>query len=81
MLKGYTLPRTPEGTSSLAPMPPWHYVGTCLVVEYEADPQLALADVQWHKFGSNGDKDTITIGRVTLIVMRRSGVVRFDERR
>ena len=39
MLKGYTAPRTPKGTSSLAPMPPWHYVGTCLAVEYEADPK------------------------------------------
>lgn len=38
MLKGYSLPRTPKGTSSLAPAPPWHYVGTCLAVEYEADP-------------------------------------------
>ncbi len=39
MLKGYTLPRTPKGTSSLAPTPPWHYVGNCLAVEYEADPE------------------------------------------
>lgn len=39
MLKGYTLPRTPKGTSSLAPMPPWHYAGTCLAVEYEAAPE------------------------------------------
>ena len=39
MLKGYTLPRTPKGTSSLAPAPPWHYVGSCLAVEYEADPE------------------------------------------
>jgi acetoacetate decarboxylase len=38
MLKGYTLPRTPRGTSSLAPAPPWHYVGTCLAVEYDAAP-------------------------------------------
>jgi len=38
-LKGYTLPRTPRGTSSLAPDPPWHYVGTCLTVEYEAEPE------------------------------------------
>lgn len=37
-LKGYTLPRTPLGTSSLAPAPPWHYVGNCLAVEYDADP-------------------------------------------
>lgn len=39
MLQGYTLPRTPKGTSSLAPMPPWHYVGNCLAVEYEADAE------------------------------------------
>lgn len=39
MLKGYTAPRTPKGTSSLAPFPPWHYVGMVLAVEYEADPQ------------------------------------------
>lgn len=38
MLKGYTLPRTPKGNSSLAPDPPWHYVGTCLAVEFEAAP-------------------------------------------
>ncbi len=40
MLKGYTLPRTPKGTSSLAPMPPWHYVGNCLAVEFEARPDV-----------------------------------------
>lgn len=43
MLKGYTLPRTPKGTSSLAPTPPWHYVGTCLAVAYEADPKAVRA--------------------------------------
>src|SRR6185369_9989420 len=43
MLKGYTLPRTPRGTSSLAPAPPWHYVGNALAVEFEADPSLAAA--------------------------------------
>ncbi len=43
MLKGYTLPRTPKGTSSLAPTPPWHYVGTCLAVAYEADPTAVRA--------------------------------------
>ena len=43
MLKGYTLPRTPKGTSSLAPKPPWHYVGICLAVEYEADPEAVRA--------------------------------------
>lgn len=39
MLKGYTLPRTPNGSSSLAPTPPWHYAGNCLAVEYEGNPE------------------------------------------
>jgi acetoacetate decarboxylase len=43
MLKGYTLPRTPHGTSSLAPAPPWHYVGNALAVEFEAAPAFAAA--------------------------------------
>jgi acetoacetate decarboxylase len=43
MLKGYTLPRTPRGTSSLAPTPPWNYVCTCLTVEFAADPAKAAA--------------------------------------
>jgi acetoacetate decarboxylase len=43
MLKGYTLPRTPRGTSSLAPAPPWHYVGNALAVEFDAAPASAAA--------------------------------------
>ena len=43
MLKGYTLPRTPRGTSSLAPLPPWHYVGNAIAVEFDADPMAAAA--------------------------------------
>jgi acetoacetate decarboxylase len=43
MLKGYTLPRTPRGTSCLAPAPPWHYVGVSLAVEFETDPDKAAA--------------------------------------
>ena len=43
MLKGYTLPRTPKGTSSLAARPPWHYVGTCLAVEYDANPDAVAS--------------------------------------
>lgn len=39
MLRGYTTPRTPGGTSSLAPAPPWHYVSTSLAIEYWADPR------------------------------------------
>ncbi len=29
---------------------------------------LALADVQWHKFGTAGEKNTIAVGRVTVTV-------------
>ena len=43
MLQGYTLPRTPKGTSSLVPPPPWHYVGNCLAVQYEADPEAVAS--------------------------------------
>jgi acetoacetate decarboxylase len=43
MLEGYTLPRTPRGTSSLVPRPPWHYVGDALAVEFEARPAAAAA--------------------------------------
>ena len=32
-LEGYSLPRTPEGRSSLVPAPPWHYAGEFLVLE------------------------------------------------
>jgi hypothetical protein len=37
-VRGYTIPRTETGTSSLVPSPPWHYVGDFLVVDYWADP-------------------------------------------
>jgi len=43
MLKGYSTPRSPEGRSSLVPAPPWHYVGSLLVVEYWAEPEAAAA--------------------------------------
>lgn len=43
MLKGYTLPRTPRGTSSLSLAPPWHYVGNALAVEFDTDPDAAHA--------------------------------------
>jgi acetoacetate decarboxylase len=42
-LRGYSLPRTPEGRSSLVPAPPWHYVGDFLVIEYWADPGAVAA--------------------------------------
>jgi hypothetical protein len=41
MLKGYTLPRTPRGTSCLVPAPPWHYVGNAIAVEFEANASAA----------------------------------------
>jgi acetoacetate decarboxylase len=44
MPHGYSLPLSPKGTASLVPMPPWHYAGDFLVIEYWADPQ-AVADV------------------------------------
>ena len=38
MIKGYTLPRTPLGKSSLVPIPPWHYVGDVLAVGIQNRP-------------------------------------------
>jgi acetoacetate decarboxylase len=43
MLRGYSVPRSPEGRSSLVPAPPWHYVGDFLVLEYWADPAAVAA--------------------------------------
>ncbi|WP_206951796.1 acetoacetate decarboxylase family protein [Trinickia acidisoli] len=43
MLQGYSLPRTPDGRSSLAPRPPWHYTGEALAVEFRADAQAIAA--------------------------------------
>jgi acetoacetate decarboxylase len=43
MLRGYSVPRSPEGRSSLVPPPPWHYVGDFLVLEYWADPAAVQA--------------------------------------
>ena len=36
-MKGYSLPFSPTGRSSLVPAPPWHYVGNLIVIEYWAD--------------------------------------------
>jgi acetoacetate decarboxylase len=43
MLRGYSLPRSPEGRSSLVPAPPWHYVGDFVVIEYWAEPSAVAA--------------------------------------
>lgn len=71
MLKGYTLPRTPRGTSGLVAAPPWHYVGNALAVEYEADPaavatflpeqldpesaRCAVYFIEWQYAGESGE--------------------------
>src|SRR4051812_7064646 len=31
-------------------------------------PMLALAELQWHRFGTAGEKNTIPVGRVTVTV-------------
>jgi acetoacetate decarboxylase len=43
MLKGFTVPLTPQGKSALASPPPWHYSSDCLVVEYWAEPAAVAA--------------------------------------
>ena len=43
MPHGYSLPLSPNGTASLVPNPPWHYVGDFLVIEYWADPGAVAA--------------------------------------
>ena len=42
MLKGFSVPLTPEGKSALAALPPWHYSSDCIAIEYWADP-VAIA--------------------------------------
>lgn len=43
MLKGYTLPLSPEGEANIVPTPPWHYSGDVLAIEFWTDPQAAAA--------------------------------------
>lgn len=40
MLKGYSVPHSPRGTSNLVPPPPWHFVAEFLTVDFEADPAM-----------------------------------------
>lgn len=42
-LRGYTLPLTPDGRSSLVPPPPWHFSGRVVWIGYRADPVAAQA--------------------------------------
>lgn len=43
MLEGYSVPLSPRGRASLVARPPWHYVGTVLVVDFRADPEACSA--------------------------------------
>ena len=38
MLKGFSVPLTPEGLSSLVSLPPWHYSSDCMAIEFWGDP-------------------------------------------
>jgi acetoacetate decarboxylase len=38
MLKGFSVPLTPDGKSALAKLPPWHYSSDCMAIEYWANP-------------------------------------------
>jgi acetoacetate decarboxylase len=42
-LKGFFLPRSPEGRASIVPEPPWHYSGDVLTIEYRTDPDRVAA--------------------------------------
>ena len=43
MLKGFSVPLTPDGKSALANLPPWHYSSDCIAIEYWADPAAIAA--------------------------------------
>ena len=43
MLKGFAVPLTPQGRSTLATMPPWHYSSDCIAIEYLTDPAAVAA--------------------------------------
>ena len=38
-LRGFMVPRSPEGRASIVPPPPWHYSGDVLTIEYRTDPE------------------------------------------
>jgi enduracididine biosynthesis enzyme MppR len=42
-LRGYTIPLTPGGKSSLVPPPPWHFSGDMIWISYRADPTACRA--------------------------------------
>jgi hypothetical protein len=42
-MKGYSVPLSPKGRASLVAPPPWHYVGSVLVVDYWAEAEACAA--------------------------------------
>ncbi len=42
--RGFMFPRTATGRASLVPIPPWHYSGQMLTIEYRTDP-AAVAEL------------------------------------
>jgi acetoacetate decarboxylase len=44
MLKGFSVPLTPQGKSALATLPPWHYSSDCIAIEYWTGP-AAIAEL------------------------------------
>lgn len=43
MLKGFSVPLTPQGKSAGTPPPPWHYSSDCLAIDYWTDPDAVAA--------------------------------------
>jgi acetoacetate decarboxylase len=42
-LQGFSVPLSPEGRASLTRLPPWHYAGDLLVVDFKAEPAAVAA--------------------------------------
>jgi hypothetical protein len=42
-LQGFSVPLSPEGRAALTPVPPWHYVGDVLLLDFEADTRAVDA--------------------------------------
>ena len=45
MLKGYTPPLSTRGQANVAPVPPWHYSGDLIAIEFWSDQELSAASL------------------------------------